>query len=413
MSNIIQDDFIDFSTFINTKKIKQIQQDIDIYDLINLFLEEHKTDDAFFIINLGDILRQFHKWKKFLPNIEPFYAVKCNPDIIILELLAKLGCSFDCASKNEIAKVMKLDVKPEQIIYANPIKQINQIKYARACDIDLLTFDCANELYKIKLYHPKAKLVVRIKTDDSNSVCRFSSKFGVDVKEVENLISMAKGLTLDITGVSFHCGSGCKSVESYRKAIKDCREVYDIAKKYGFTLSLVDLGGGFPGIDSSEISFEAIATTINESINNYFDNIDIRFIAEPGRFFVSSSHTIVMSIISKKEIINDKDEREISYTVSDGVYGSFNNVIYDHYIVNQDNLYPFNERNEQKYKSTIFGPTCDSIDKITDDILLPDLALGEYIYCVNMGAYTTALFHGVEDELFNGFSKTKAFYVIN
>jgi diaminopimelate decarboxylase len=53
----------------------------------------------FYVCDLGDIVRKHQAWKTLLPRVEPFYAVKCNDDPVVLGLLAKLGTGFDCASK--------------------------------------------------------------------------------------------------------------------------------------------------------------------------------------------------------------------------------------------------------------------------------------------------------------------------
>jgi ornithine decarboxylase len=297
---------------------------------------------------------------------------------------------------------------------------ISQIKYARAHDVDLVVFDDENELYKIKMFHSNAKLVLRIKTDDSTSLCRFSCKFGADLADVENLLKVAKSLGLNVTGVSFHVGSGCKDKNLYRKAIENCYRVFSIAKELGIQIEIINMGGGFVGNKSNkpnETTFEEIAQVINESILEYFYDKEqkkyiVEFIAEPGRFMVASSHTLVLSIINKKTRINkETNEKEIVYYVNDGVYGSLNNIIYDHFVVTNDNLFPFNERNEKRYKSIIYGCTCDGIDRLVEDIMLPDLLCGEYLYVENMGAYTLALFN--HEELFNGFSKPSIHYVMN
>jgi ornithine decarboxylase len=132
--------------------------------LINYFIEKNKTDQAFFIINLGAVLEQFKRWKQNLPRVEPFYAVKCCPDPVILSILSLLGCQFDCASKEEIISITSLDIPTSKIIYANPVKDSHFLKFARSQDVDLMTFDNETELYKIKLYHPYSKLIIRIKT---------------------------------------------------------------------------------------------------------------------------------------------------------------------------------------------------------------------------------------------------------
>lgn len=219
-------------------------------------------------------------------------------------------------------------------------------------------------------------------------------------------------------GISFHVGSGCRNKTQYRTAIENCHKVYQIAKNLGIEIELIDVGGGFPGYSlKDEITFEEIAQVLNDSIQEYFYDKEnekylVEFIAEPGRYMVASSHTLVLSIINKKIRVNkETQEKEIIYYVNDSIYSILNNIIHDHFVISNDNLFPFNERNEKKYKSTIFGPTCDSLDKITDNVMLPDLLCGEYLYVENLGAYTTAV--NYDEELFNGFNKPSIHYILN
>ncbi len=416
------------SSFINENAIKLIPKKQEIYDIVNLFLEKNHSEDPFLIVNLGEIIRQYQKWNLHLPFIKPYYAVKCNPNLVILKLLYNLGCNFDCASKNEIAKIINLGESPDaktsnaslndRIVFANPCKMISQIKYARAHDVDLVVFDDENELYKMKMFHSNAKLILRIKTDDTNSICKFNCKFGADIEDVENLLIKALSLNLNVIGISFHVGSGCRNKTQYRTAIENCHKVYQIAKNLGIEIELIDVGGGFPGYSlKDEITFEEIAQVLNDSIQEYFYDKEnekylVEFIAEPGRYMVASSHTLVLSIINKKIRVNkETQEKEIIYYVNDSIYSTLNNIIHDHFVISNDNLFPFNERNEKKYKSTIFGPTCDSLDKITDNVMLPDLLCGEYLYVENLGAYTTAV--NYDEELFNGFNKPSIHYILN
>jgi ornithine decarboxylase len=179
-----------------------------------------------------------------------------------------------------------------------------------------MTFDNMYELLKIVNYHPNAQLVLRIKVDDSHSVCRFNSKFGADIEDVDGLMKLAKTIGLDIVGVSFHVGSGCKNVDAYRTAIERSRKVFDIGRDNGYTLKILDIGGGFPGTDDTNIKFEDIAKTINESIDEYFSEQDfsedygLQIIAEPGRYFASASHTLVLNVIAKNKFI-DKQTKEV------------------------------------------------------------------------------------------------------
>jgi diaminopimelate decarboxylase len=386
--------------------VKLYGSDKDTYNIINDFLEDNQSERAFYIIDLGAIFDSYTNWIKLLPNVHPYYAVKCNPNPVILDALASLGCNFDCASENEMKMVIEITKDPSRIIFANPCKMSSQIRYARANDVDLMTFDCEEELYKIKLYHPYAKLVLRLAVDDSKSRCKFNKKFGCKLSQVEELLNIVKTLKLDVIGFSFHVGSGCSSADTFYNAIYECRKACDIAEKIGINTSIIDIGGGFPGVDR-DIKFEDIARRINDGISEFFPDTDarkIQFIAEPGRYFAESSHTLVLNVIGKKNIIDDETgEKIIVYYLNDGIYGSFGCIYFDH---NSPTVLPFNERNNELHKSRLFGPTCDSIDLISNQIMLPELAVGEWVYVENFGAYTVA-----SSSNFNGF-KTNVFKYI-
>jgi ornithine decarboxylase len=404
----------DFSSLINEYNINVIDSNLDTYDIVNKYLEKNNGDESFLIVDIGEIIRQYNKWKNLLPRITPFYAIKCNPSPIIIKILNKLGCCFDTASKNEILKVIELGVSPKNIVFANPCKPVDFIKFARSNDVDLLVIDSTYELYKIKLYHPEANILLRIQTDDSKSRCKFNSKFGVVLDEVESILTMAKQLKINMKGVSFHVGSGCSDANVYHTAISDCKKVFEIAKKLDILMDLIDIGGGFPGVDDAKISFTDIAQVINDSIDEFFPSIgdssdtdtnDITFIAEPGRYFVASSHTLVVSVINKKEYIDKETNIQKNiYYISDGVYSSFSGIIYDYA---KFELLPFNERNEKTYPSIVYGSTCDSLDCITKDCNLPLLAIGESMIVKNIGAYSVA-----SATEFNGFPLPTINYIL-
>lgn len=337
--------------------------------------------------------------------MEPHYAIKSCPNEVIIELLARLGCGFDCASKGEILQVMKHNVRPERIIYANPVKQNDYITFAGQEGVHDMTFDCEEELHKIKQHHPNANMILRIKTDDSHSVCKFSTKFGCSVKEATDLIKVAKDLEIKVVGVSFHVGSKCLDSESYVKAIKDARDVFNVGKKYGMNMYLLDIGGGFPGSEGeSLVSFDRMASAIEFGIENYFKDIEnLKIISEPGRYFCSKSHTLVCNVIGKKKKTVG-DETKYLYYINEGVYGGFNCLVFDDA---HPQIKPLHVKNNTPYKSTVFGPTCDSLDKIGTDIDLPELNVGDICYVENFGAYTKA-----SSSHFNGFGEVIPYYYI-
>ncbi|GFT94383.1 probable ornithine decarboxylase [Nephila pilipes] len=172
--------------------------------IIRGMLQELKIKDdeePFYVVDVGDVVLKWKEWKKAMPRVEPFYAVKCNPDLVLLHVLAALGVNFDCSTKKEIETVLNVGVQPSRIIYANTCKGLSHLKYADSVGVDLMTFDNEAELHKIKKTFPDARLVLRIKVDDSGSLLKLSLKFGCDLDEVPNLLDVAKDLHLNVVGV--------------------------------------------------------------------------------------------------------------------------------------------------------------------------------------------------------------------
>lgn len=374
-------------------------------------------DDAFFIADLGDVVRKYKGWVAQLPRVEPHYAVKCNEDPALLSVLAKLGTGFDCASKAEIQKILSLGVDPSRIIYANPCKQNSHIKFAAKHCVSLMTFDNETELHKIKLHFPNAKLVLRIlPPDDTKAQCQLGMKYGCHPKHATKLLRVAKALDLDVVGVSFHVGSGCYDATAFSAAVASSRTVFDMAKDVGYHFDLLDIGGGFPGQKSAKITFEEICAVLRPALDVYFpESMGVRIISEPGRYFAASAFTVAVNIIAKRRAARDlqseeptaNDEPLFMYYVNDGVYGSFNCLLFDHAEV-EPSLLREPLADEPVYTSSVWGPTCDGLDCIREECLLPDLDIGDWLVFRDMGAYTMSAASG-----FNGMPKPRCYYVIN
>lgn len=382
------------------------------HDMIESILEADYQNASFYVVDLGEIIRRHKRWVNLLPNVEPFYAVKCNPNNVICQLMALLKTGFDVASKNEI-NIVKDNVDKEKIIYAHPYKDWVSLQYAKSTKVNLSVFDSTKELLKIKLFHPQCKLLLRIKVDDTHSQCKLNEKFGIETDDtsIDKILKYAKFLDLNVCGVCFHVGSDCSDPQQYQKAISTARKVFDMGKQCGFDMNMLDIGGGFPGKNGLEYDnlFESMCNIINKSLEEFFGGEkaieNLRVIAEPGRYFVQASHILVMNVIGERTIYNrETNSKECLYYVNDGVYGSFNCIFFDH---QKPEIIPYIEIDEKKYKSVVFGRTCDSIDKITDNIELPKLDIGDYCYVQNFGAYTVAAATS-----FNGFPNIKSYYVL-
>ncbi|GFS57813.1 ornithine decarboxylase [Trichonephila inaurata madagascariensis] len=373
-------------------------------------LQELKIKDdeePFYVVDVGDVVLKWKEWKEAMPRVEPFYAVKCNPDVVLLHVLAALGVNFDCSTKKEIETVLNVGVQPSRIIYANTCKGISHLKYADHTGVDLMTFDNEAELHKIKKTFPDARLVLRIKVDDSGSILKLSLKFGCELDEVSHLLDVAKDLNLNVVGVSFHVGCNCQEPLAYHKAIESAKNVFGLGRDRGFNMNVLDIGGGFPGHRDHAISFTEFASAINEALDVHFPpGCGVKILAEPGRYFMTSAFTLLANVIGKREVpASKKTGANILYTINEGVYGAFNNLIYHN---TKWKPTPLVDTYDKLKLSVIWGPTCDSVDQVAKNALLPDMEVGDWIAFENIGSYTTACASN-----FNGFAKTSTRYLIS
>ena len=327
--------------------------------------------------------------------------MKCNPDPTIMKTMAALGTGFDCASKTEIKAALDVGASPTSIVYANPCKQPSHIRYAASMGVRMMTFDNADEVRKIASNHPHAQLILRLVTDDSQSICQFSIKFGASLTRAPVLLKLAKSLNLDVIGVSFHVGSGCCDPGAYELAIANARSVFDLGKSLGHPMSLLDVGGGFPGGGTETgynhgVGFHDFVKVLALSVDKWFPASEgVRVIAEPGRYFVFSAFTLGVNIIAKRSV-EGKDGKSFMYYVNDGMYGSFNCITFDHALPEPHvlstrsqicmNLTPQDlskllpNENLTPFVCSIWGPTCDSIDCISKKTEgLPELFVGDWL----------------------------------
>jgi len=247
--------------------------------------------------------------------------------------------------------------------------------------------------------------VLRIRADDPAAICQLGIKFGCSVTDGYQLLHTAWDLGLEVVGVSFHVGSGCQTPSAYQEALEMAADIFEYSKRVGYHFSLLDIGGGFPGTRDSQDLFRRVTGAINQGLEKHFSALPgLKIIAEPGRYFACSTHMLAVNIISKR-MAEEHPSKSFMYYVNDGVYGSFNCILYDH-VTPTPAVLEDHPPSSPHYDTSIWGPTCDGLDKICD-MTLPELDQGDWLYFDNMGAYTVSA-----SSSFNGFLRPKTYYYI-
>lgn len=358
-------------------------------NVLQRLAKKHGT--PLFVVDHAVLRRNFAEFKRNLPRVQPYYAVKANPDPAIVRTLFESGASFDVASMPEFKIVYEnirhLPARERQdwiwdkIIYANPIKDNRTLRQLDPYK-PLVTYDNFEEIGKIRNYAPHAGLMLRLNVPNTGSVVELSSKFGASPAEAVDLIGAAFKAGLVVEGVSFHVGSQCTNVQNYVQALAIAHGVMKEAWSRGYRqVRILDIGGGFPApYDPRARPFRELAHTLNAEFKRLFPP-DMEILAEPGRFLVATAATLVVEIIGKS-----RRDGKLCFYINDGVYGTFSGVLFDHC---QYHLKAF--RKGRREICSVFGPTCDALDVVSMAEDLPtNLKLGDLLYSPNVGAYTIA-----------------------
>ncbi|SFN96016.1 type III PLP-dependent enzyme [Nitrosospira briensis] len=341
----------------------------------------------FLLVDTNIVRNKARRFKTAMPKVQPHYAVKANPDPRVLRTMIEESVGFEIASISELDLLLGLGVPAADIYYSNPMKSRAYLEYAASKGVEWYVLDSVEELRKIVSVKPDAKMYLRIDTPNIGSDWPLAGKFGTHTAEIEGIVNEAAKLKADLAGVTFHVGSQCRNPQNWRVGIERAKKVFADMRQVGLTPRLLNIGGGYPVRHVKPIpSIEIIAEVVNAAIADLPE--DIRVMAEPGRYLVSDAAYFVCRVVGTATR-NGKRWMYWDAGVFGGVIEVTEGLRYE----------ILSDRMGQNIPWSIAGPTCDSVDILMRDEMLPeDIEEGDFIYIPNAGAYTTAYASN-----FNGF----------
>uniref|UniRef100_A0A8D0L063 Antizyme inhibitor 2 n=1 Tax=Strix occidentalis caurina TaxID=311401 RepID=A0A8D0L063_STROC len=387
--------------YLNESNFMMVEEGFTTRDLLENLLVElcpASEEQAFFLADLGDIVKKHLHFLKALPRVKPYFPVKCNGSEGVIRLLAELGAGFACTNKAEITRVQSIGVPADKIFYSSPCKQVAHIKYAASHGVQLMTFDNEVELSKVARSHPHARMLLGIAADSSPAP-RLSMTFGTTLESCRHLLEAAKEQAVEVVGVSFHLGSGGLEPQAFAQSVAAAQLAFEVGTELGYRMHLLDIGGGFPGTEDTRARFEEIAAVINSALDLYFpDGCGVEIVATPGRYYVTSAFTFAANITARDEGPAEQpgsDEEEsgskksLVYHLSDGVYGAFSCLLFDRPCP-RPQLRKRPCPDPASRSSSLRGPPGHAGGRIADGLELPELQVGDWLIFEDMGAYTIA-----------------------
>ncbi|XP_041665110.1 antizyme inhibitor 1b [Cheilinus undulatus] len=347
---------------------------------------------AFVVGDLGALMQQHVCWQSVVPQLQPYYPVKCNSSPAVIEVLASLGLGFVCTNKAEMSLVLEHGVSPENIILSGVCKQLAHIKHAAKNNIQHLVCENEAELSKISRLHPNAKLLLQLST--KAHAAETSMAFGFSLKSCRHLLEAAKEMGVQVVGVTFQIPSSCQDLqEAYTHALSDARCVFDMGADLGFNMNILDIGGGFTG---SEFQLKQVESAVRPWLDAYFSPLSgVQVLAQPGSFYVASAFSLAVNVIGKKAAApqwdsltqsENNEDAEFLYYMNEGVYGPFSRKLLGNTITAPSVHKHALCAEEAVYPSSLWGPSLDQLDCVVERCLLPELSVGDWLLFSNMGA---------------------------
>jgi ornithine decarboxylase len=333
------------------------------------------------IIDCERVRAQYRRLHKALPGVDLHYALKPLPAAAVVRTIAAMGGWLDLATTGEVQLITRLGLDPARCIHTHPIKRDKDIRNALHAGVRVFVADNPDEVRKFKAYRNEAALLLRVSFRSPGAVSDLSRKFGCDPENALDLARLAKKLGIEVRGFSFHVGSQAPQPLKHVEAIEACLALTREARrgKLG-KFDTLDIGGGFP-IDYAQRvpDIGRFCAPIRKALAKLPRGL--RVIAEPGRYIAGPAAIGVASVMGRAE-----REGHWWYYLDDGLYGSFSGQLFDHARYPLESL----KTGGELKPSVLAGPTCDSIDVIAENIMLPKLKSGDLIVGRAMGAYTWA-----------------------
>jgi ornithine decarboxylase len=382
-------------------------------DLLRNFVKTNSKKDPFFVVDFANILNQYSAWCNVFPETRPYFSVRCNADACVLSVLNSLGCGFVCTSLAEMNILLSKKIHPESILFAQHFKTLSLLRVVRDAGIGMMVFDSLEELENILRICPNVKLLMRVSPPSAFNGKEFSLKrssncdtYGFEIEMMKDSLAFVKKKRANVVGISCTLPILSQDSSCFFESLSHIKQVCGMLEsELGLSQALVDIDSEIldwstDSVNHPDTSFEEAIRSIRSVLQGHC------VIARPSKYLVMASHTLAVNVIARRTVTyssGEENKDKYLYYVNDGIYGSFNCLVYEKHSVIPHTL--VEGEAVEKFKCTIFGPTCDGIDLISEEEHLPKLEVGDWLYFPNMGAFTAT-----SSTAFNGFDLPKFHY---
>ncbi|MFU2078849.1 diaminopimelate decarboxylase [Avibacterium endocarditidis] len=347
-----------------------------------------------YIYSRATLERHWHAFDNALgdhPHLICF-AVKSNPNLAILNIMAKLGSGFDIVSQGELERVLAAGGDASKVVFSGVAKSEQEIERALNVGIRCFNVESLAELYRINEVAGRlnkiAPISLRVNPDvDAHTHPYISTglkenKFGVSVDEAREVYRIASQLPhIKITGMDCHIGSQLTEIQPFLDATDRLIVLMQQLAQDGIELEHLDLGGGL-GVTYKDEEAPHPSEYAKALLAKLKDYPNLEIILEPGRAITANAGIL----LTKVEYLKSNESRNFAI-VDTGMNDMIRPALYQAYmnIIEVDRSLP---RETKVYD--VVGPICETSDFLGKQRELA-IAQGDLIAQRSSGAYGASM----------------------
>lgn len=375
-------------------------EDLPIADLAERF------GTPLYVYSARTLVDHFDRFAQAFASVKPnvCFAIKSCQNLAILRLLRERGAGFDVVSGGELARALEAGANPEDLVFAGVGKTDEEIIQALQAGIGWFNVESEAELDNLASLAERtgavARAALRINPDVDphthvyTTTGKRETKFGVDLERARRAFdAFARRPGLQLHGLHLHIGSLVNTVDPYVDALTRALDLSTQLRRDGFTITSLNLGGGFGAHYDGDVSPPAAAYA--ERIVPLLRQADLRVLFEPGRCIVANAGVLVARTIYTKAS-GDRRFVVVDAAMTDlirpALYGAFHFA----WPVNPGERFVPPSRVSQLHMDgtvlcDLVGPVCESSDFLAKDRWLPPLQRGDLVCVFTAGAYGFAM----------------------
>ncbi|MBB6508663.1 diaminopimelate decarboxylase [Rhizobium soli] len=347
----------------------------------------------FYVYSTATLERHYKVFAQAFSDVDAMvcYAMKANSNQAVLKTLAKLGAGVDVVSGGELRRALAAGIPASRIMFSGVGKTVAEMDLALEAGIYCFNVESEPELEVLNLRALKvgkrAHVSFRINPDvDAGTHAKISTgkkenKFGIAYDRARDVYAHAATLPgIEVTGIDMHIGSQITELQPFEDAYRLLRELVDVLRGDGHTISHVDVGGGLGIPYKDDNTPPPLPDAYAETIKRQLRTLDCKIVTEPGRLIVGNAGILVT------EVIYVKDGGEKTFVIVDGAMNDLiRPTLYEAYHSIRPVVVP--AADAPRIKGDVVGPVCETGDYLALDREMAEPKPGDLIAVGSAGAY--------------------------